>query len=185
MNLSIPFRRNFVSRLLRASIRRAADEQGQSLVETAFSMVLLLALIFAVIEACWGAYSLHYLANAAHDAARYAIVRGGSWGASCDPSGSPGAGYGSSMCTASPQDIANYVASRNFPGISGAAMNVCVEYSSTVPSSPTQKCFANSSPNSAGDIVQVTITYPFSLNIPFINNYTWNFASTSQMVIAQ
>lgn len=185
--MSIPgtFRRNSLSHLLRASVRRLREEQGQQLVETALSMTMLLALIFAVIEASWGAYSMHYLANAAHEAARYAIVRGSSWGAACDGTGTAGSGYGSSMCTASPQDIANFVVNRNFPGISITSSNVCVEYSSTVPASATQACYANSSPNAAGDIVQVTITYPFSFNVPFIGNYTWNFASTSQMVIAQ
>lgn len=179
-------RRKSISHLLRASLRRLREEQGQSLVETALSMILLLALIFAVIEACWGAYSLHYLANAAHEAARYAIVRGGSWkGNPCDGTGAAGSGYGSSMCEASPQDIANFVANRNFPGISIAATNVCVEYSATVPTTATQACYPNSSPDDPGDIVQVTITYPFSFTLPFIGDYTWNFASTSQMLISQ
>jgi len=91
------------------------------------------------------------------------------------------------MCQASPTDIANYVANRDFPGIGIKASDVCVEYfpSSSLPASATQTCNPNSSPNAAGDIVQVTISYPFSIPLPFLANYTWNLISTSQMVIAQ
>ena len=175
------FRRN----PLRASVRRLHEQQGQSLVETALSITVLMILIFGTIEAAWGAYSIHYLANAAHEATRYAIVRGGTWASSCDGSGKAGSGYGSSMCKASPTDIANYVANRDFPGIGITASDVCVEYFSSLPTSATQACYGNSSPNASGDIVQVTITYPFTIPLPFLANHTWHLASTSQMVITQ
>jgi Flp pilus assembly protein TadG len=183
--LSDTTRQIFGRHPLRATVRRLGEQQAQSLVETALSITVLMILIFAAIEAAWGAYSIHYLANAAHEATRYAVVRGGTWNSACDPSGSPGAGYGSSMCQASPTDIENYVANRDFPGIGITASDVCVEYFSSLPTSATQACYANSSPNAAGDIVQVTITYPFSIPLPFLANYTWHLASTSQMVIAQ
>lgn len=151
-------------------------------------MLVMLSLVFGVIELCWGVYSFHYLGNAAHEAARYAIVRGGSWTTSCDGTGSAGSGYGSSQCQASSNDIANYVASRNFPGVNVTASDVCVEYFSSVPSSTSTSCSASSGSgvtNSPGDIVQVTIHYPFAINVPGLPAYTWNLSSTSQMVIAQ
>lgn len=171
-------RQLFNSPLLSALRRRARDEQGQSLVEAALSMITLLLLIFAVIESSWAIYSDHYLGNVTHEAARYAIVRGGSWSTACS-------GYGSSMCTASPTDISNYVASRNFPGIQIQATDVCVQYFSSVPSSTSSSCSANSSPNAPGNIVQVTINYPFTLAVPLLPPITWQLSSTSQMVIAQ
>lgn len=170
---------------LRTSVRSLCEQQGQSLVETALSITVLMILIFAVIEAAWGAYSIHYLANAAHEATRYAIVRGGSWTPKCDGTGTAGSGYSSSMCKASPSDIANYVANRDFPGIGITASDVCVEYFSSLPSSATQSCTGNSSPSAPGDIVQVTITYPFTIPLPFLPNHTWHLMSTSQMVITQ
>src|SRR6185437_15462664 len=182
---SATFRQMFGLLRLRASIRRLREQQGQSLVETALSITVLMILIFGAIEAAWGAYSIHYLANAAHEATRYAIVRGGTWASSCDGSGKAGSGYGSSMCKASATDIANYVANRDFPGIGITASDVCVEYFSSLPTSATQACYGNSSPNGAGDIVQVTITYPFSIPLPFLANYTWHLVSTSQMVITE
>jgi hypothetical protein len=140
--------------------------------------------IFGVIQVSMAVYSFHYLANAAHEGARYAIVRGGTWIQPCDGSGTAGTGYGSSLCQASPSDIANYIASRNFPGLHITAADVCVQYFSSVPSSASTTCSANSSPNSPGDIVQVTITYPFTLSVPGLPAYTINMSSTSQMAIA-
>ena len=144
-------------------------------------MLVLIGLVFGVIEGCMAIYSYHYLANAAHETARYAIVRGGDWGTSCTD-------YTGSQCTASTTDIANYVASRNFPGINIAASDVCVEYLSTVPTSTSTSCSNGtgaSTYNRTGDVVQVTITYPFSFALPGIGNYNWHLTSTSQMVIAQ
>lgn len=151
-------------------------------------MLVMLSLVFGVIEVCWAVYSFHYLGNAAHEAARYAIVRGGSWAQACDGTGSAGSGYGSSQCQASSNDIANFVASRNFPGINLTADDVCVTYYSSVPSTASQNCTASSGSsvaNAPGDIVQVTITYPFQLAIPGFGDRTWHMMSTAQMVIAQ
>jgi Flp pilus assembly protein TadG len=109
----ITSRFQFKSRLLHVLRSHAHAEQGQTLVETAISMLVMLSLVFGVIEVCWAVYSFHYLGNAAHEAARYAIVRGGSWTGTCDGTGSAGSGYSSSQCQASPTDIANFVASRD------------------------------------------------------------------------
>jgi Flp pilus assembly protein TadG len=147
-------------------------------------MIVLLMLIFGVIQVSWAVYSYHLIANAAHEGARYAIVRGSSWGANCDGSGAAGSGWNSSKCTASTTDIANYVASRSLPGVSIAASNVCVQYSTSVPVSAPTSCTANGTPNGRNNVVQVTVAYPFALNVIWWSR-TISLSSTSQMVIAQ
>lgn len=167
--------------MFRALTRRAQDEAGVALVETALTMLVLIGLVFAVIQSCIAIYSYHYLANASHEAARYAIVRGGDWGRSCTD-------YTDSQCTASTDDVANYVQSRDFPGINITANQVFVQYFSTMQSSVSTGCPGTNSATTndkTGDIVQVTICYPFTFGLPGIGNYTWNLASTSQMIIAQ
>lgn len=168
--------------------RLIRDEQGGSLVDTAISFLILLTLIFGVIEGAFAVYSYHYLANAAHEGTRYAIVRGGSWGFSCDGTGSLGSGYNTSGCTANVNDVKNFVASRNFPGLNVTAAEVCVQYSSSTPASTVTPCItssATSTDNVRGDIVQVTIAYPFVLGIPGLPTRTIWMTSTSQMAIAQ
>ncbi len=163
------------------------NDWGATMVETAISISTLLILIFAVIEASMTVYSFHFVANAAHEATRYAIVRGASWSTSCDGTGTAGSGYGTSMCQASTADVANYVANRNFPGINITAADVCVQYSATVPASSSETCSngSGSTNNAPGDIVQVTVSYPFTINIPFLPALTVPMSSTSQMAIAQ
>lgn len=180
--------RLFRSPQLKAWWRALCEDEGSEIAEVWMSFLMMMCLIFCVIEACLAVYSFHYLGNASHEAARYAMVRGSSWSSTCDGSGSAGSGYGSSMCTASTQDIANYVANRNFPGISITASDVCVEYYSSIPSSASQNCVTSTGStlaNAPGDVVQVTITYPFTLNMPLLPTYTWHLMSTSQMVISQ
>jgi Flp pilus assembly protein TadG len=160
------------------------------MVETAVSMLVMLMLFFGVVEASLAIYSFEYIASAAHAATRYAIVRGGTWTSSCDGISSPGSGYGSSMCTASTSDVQNYVVqhSTDFPDIKITTSDVCVEYRSSVPSSASSNCTTSTGSttwNSLGDIVQVTIVYPFTINLPGLPNYSFSLSSTSQMVIAQ
>jgi Flp pilus assembly protein TadG len=180
LNHSGTFRLKSGSPLLKSLRRAARDEQGSQLVETALTMLVLIGLIFAVIQGSMAVYSYHYLANAAHEAARYAIVRGGDWGVSCSS-------YSSSQCTASATDIKNFVANRGFPGINLTASEVHVSYFSSVPNSVSMTCTdqGTSTYNSTGNIVQVTICYPYSFALPGIGSYSYSLASTSQMVIAQ
>lgn len=180
-------RLNFNSLLLKILRRAARDERGSQLVETALTMLVMMGLLLAVIQGSMAVYSYHYLANAAHEAARYAIVRGGDWGTSCDGTGTAGSGYGSSQCTASPTDIKNYIASRGFPGINVTASNVHVSYFKSLPTSVSTSCTdgSDTTDNITGNIVQVTICYPYSFSLPVIGTYTYNLGSTSQMAIAQ
>jgi Flp pilus assembly protein TadG len=182
------FRPTLYTLLPNAFRRGARDERGSTVVETALSLGLLSMLIFGVFETCLAVYSYHFLANAAHEGARYAIVRGARWSVGCDGGGNAGSGYASAMCTASTADIANYVVQRSFPGILLTASNVCVEYLGPTPGSATTTCDAgNSIPadNAPGDIVQVTVSYPFTLNVPGLPAKRFTMSSTSQMVIAE
>lgn len=176
------FRRLFNSSLLKPFRRFAREERGQSVVEGALSLMMLMMLIFGVIETSWAIYSDHYVANVAHEAARFAMVRGGGWTSACDGTGTQ------SMCVATTDDVRNFVANRNFPGITITAAEVHVQYFATLPSSTSQSCSADSTgtlANAAGDAVQVTICHPFTLTVPLIPAITWQLTSTSQMVIAQ
>ena len=152
--------------LLNALRRSVRDDSGSALVEAGISMIVLLMLIFGVIQVSWAVYSYHLIANAAHEGARYAIVRGGSWTPSCDGTGAAGSGWNSSQCAASTADIANYVASRSLPGVGIVPSNVCVRYSTSVSTSAPTSCTPNTSPNGRNNVVQVTSTI-LSFSISF------------------
>jgi Flp pilus assembly protein TadG len=58
--------------------RLGIDETGSSLVEFALSSTVLLMAIFGVLDCSCALYADHYVANAAREATRYAMVRGSS-----------------------------------------------------------------------------------------------------------
>jgi Flp pilus assembly protein TadG len=51
-------------------------EEGATLVEAAVGLVVLLALFIAILQICLALYASHFVADAAREGSRYAIVRG-------------------------------------------------------------------------------------------------------------
>lgn len=146
-------------------------EEGQTLLESALSITLLLLLLFGAIEMGMILNTYHTLSYAARLGSRYAIVRG------ADCSGLSGG------CPAGVDDISAYVKSAPFVGIDGSQLTV-----STIWSGPPQlsgSC-AYSPCNHPGDQVTVTVSYPFSaFSLPFVPALTGSMHSSSTMVISQ
>lgn len=183
--------------LLRRVGRRARSENGGTLVETAFCLTLLLILITGIIEVSWALLSYHYVADAAREGARYAMVRGSDWIATpylttntCDNDVSSGPGYAWSGCTANAGDVENYVASLGLGPTPITASDVCVEFltAAAVGSAAPTTCTSSSASTvvpAGGSVVEVQITYPFKFGVPGFPEYTYNLKSISEMVIAQ
>jgi Flp pilus assembly protein TadG len=144
-------------------------EQGSALVETAISLAILLTFLFGVIEVSLMLYTYHFIAEAAREGTRYAIVRG----STC--TGFP------SACPAADTDVENYVEGLGFPGIDSTKMQVTASYA---PYPSTKTCSPSSLCNNAGNMVTVTVTYAFPFSIPFVPANTVNMSSTSAMIIA-
>lgn len=138
------------------------DEHGQSMVETALSLSLLLTMLFGAMAGGYMLYTYHYLSYAARVGNRYAIVRG----SSCD--GSNGMPDCPDVTSA---QVSAYVKSVHYAGIDPTRLTITVTW-----------------PNSTddpGNPVKVRASYPFPLTIPFLNPRTINMHSTSQMIISQ
>jgi Flp pilus assembly protein TadG len=161
--------------------RHARDERGSAIVETALSILMLMTFIFAVMEACLGAYTFHFISEAAREATRYAIVRGSTFTTNCS---APGYANCIAQGGANTGDIATYVQNLSFPGIDPTKMQVNTTWlnsDGTACTSPpsTLPC------KDPGNQVQVTIRYDFPISLPFVSVNTWTMRSTSQMVISQ
>lgn len=162
--------------------RRLGSESGGTLVETAISLSLLFLLVFGILEGSLAVYSYHYLSHAARQGARYAMVRGASWGSAC-------ADYTGAGCTASSDQITQYVQNLGFPGIDESKITVTVQCAASSGAGFGSLGSYGSSCNAAGSEVQVTVSYPFSVPIAGVNgscNTPAKFcmATTSEMVIA-
>lgn len=161
--------------------RTLRGEEGANLVEMALASAVLFAMLFGVFEMTLAFYSYHFVAEAAREATRWAIVRGSE---SC--TNTPNL----QNCNASGSDIQTYVQTLGYPGINSGALTATTTFlcggipTSTGATWSTGGC-SSGAPNAPGNQVQVTVTYPFPLSIPFWQSTTLNVSSTSTMVIAQ
>ena len=182
MKIRMPVTRGifFLRGRLRTPWNAAADEQGNSLVEMAIGISLFLMLLIGIIEMSLALYTYNYVSDAAREGSRWAIVRG----AECSTN-TPGLDH----CNASLSDVRTYVQSLAYPGINSSNLTVTATWlqPSSPPGATWSSCISTASVpcNQQGYEVQVTVSYPFPLNIPFWQNTTLTVGSTSSMVIAQ
>lgn len=159
-----------------ALFKLAAQDSGSESVEFALSVSLWMGAAFMVMYVSFALYAAHFVANAAEEAGRYAMVRGSSWnGASCSQTW-----FG---CTATSDDVSNYVVRELPPGMSSANLSVKALWPGTTGSGTT--CNSQDGANSPNCVVTVTVTYQFKFPVPFFNQNTLPLKSTSTMTISQ
>src|ERR1700722_12356327 len=89
---------------------RLRGEEGSALVEFAISSTVLFLCLFGILGLCGALYTYNFVVDAAHEATRYAIVRG----SSC--SGLTNCPLSSNATTAS-ATLQTYVQTLGYPGI--------------------------------------------------------------------
>lgn len=137
------------------------DEQGNSLIEAALSLAILLSVLFGILEACLGMYFYNFTCESARLATRFAIVRG----STC-------VGL-SGGCPAISSDIDSYVRNLKYPAIDvsqGGPLSV-----TTTPEGPFIP----------GQPVTVRVQYIANLPVPFTPGINVTLSSTSQEVVSQ
>jgi Flp pilus assembly protein TadG len=148
------------------------EDSGQTLVEFAITITVLLTAVFTLIEICLALYTYSTISECACEGTRYAIVRG----STCVTAGSSGAG---ASCTASAAAVNSYVSSLAYPNVGGGSMTVTTKFSAD------GSTFTTSVNNVPNDIVQVQVSYPFLVRLPFVPRNTFTLRAQSQMTIIQ
>ena len=153
------------------------SESGAALVEFALAASLILCLFFGVIQFGYALYTYQYVNELARALTRYAIVRGNECG-----DGMPNCGFTDANTTLKAHAQSSY----SYPGINTTKLTVTSTWyaPSTTGVNPTWSVCASAC-NAPGDMVKVTVTYPFLLNIPFWSGTTLQVKSSSMMVISQ
>ena len=144
-------------------MKRLRGEEGATLVEFALCSSILLMFLFGIFGVCTALYSYNFVSDAAHEATRYALVRG----SACT---------GFTDCNVTSAQIQTYVRSLQYPAIVPSNLTAAATWSG-----------ASSPSNAPGNIVSVTVTYTYPLIIPFWpqSGRILNLSSTSQMTISQ
>ena len=149
-------------------------QRGNSLVEHALVLAVLLAVMFGIFDFGRVLYTYNFVSNAAREATRWASVRG----------------YGCNntvpaVCTpATPTDIENYV--KNIPttmGLDPGNIKFVPPPTWVAPPNNSPACAAHS--NNPGCIVRVTVEYDYSFFMPLMPSSQVKLTSTSEMVITQ
>jgi len=152
-------------RALRPLARLCQAESGNASVEVAMSAGVLFLTLMGMMNMSQGVYAYHYVAEAAREGTRYAIVHGNVSG---------------SVATA--DTIQTYVRGLAYPGIKSSSMAVTTTwagYPSGVVCGPSTTC------NNPGNMVTVKASYSFPVTIPMIATKTLTMTSTSSMIISQ
>lgn len=153
------------------------DESGAEIVEFSLCVCIWIACVFSIFYGSFALYAAHFVANAAEDGARYAMVRGSTWnGTSCTTTSTL-------ECTATSTDISNYVASSLTPGLSSSKLTVSATWPGTTSTGTT--CDNQNGNDSPNCLVSVQVNYSFSFPLPFLTQNTIPLKSISQVTISQ
>jgi Flp pilus assembly protein TadG len=179
--------RQCLSRLHNAGTRAARNDVGGTVVEMALSSLILFATFFAVFEVTMACYTYNAVSQAARETASWGVFRG----SKCSTY-TPG----QSHCGASQTDLQNYaISSTPLNWSQCTTANPCLTASwmkaSTVTDSTTHltstswaTCTGGCSPD-PGNLLLVTINYPYALTFPVVKTFNINLTSTSQVVVSQ
>ena len=146
--------------------------RGSTLVEFAFLIPILFALVFGIIDFGRALYSYHFVSNAAREATRWASVRGR------DCTGLSGCPPG-----AAATDVSSYVTSIAPMGIDTSPSKLSVTTNWVMPPNNLPICTAY--PTNPGCAVQVQVSYQFKFILPFLPSSGYRMTSTSEMIISQ
>lgn len=165
--------------------KSVCDDEGATLVETAISSVVLIALLFGFFQLSMALYSYHFVSEAAREASRFAMVRGSQCpininASYCSP-------YAASTKGAQSSDISNYVNSLGYPF--AGKLSATTTWLTKAQDSNGYDIWTTCSGSNCNDPfdheVQVTVSYAYPLVVPFLQPITINMSSKSAMVISQ
>jgi Flp pilus assembly protein TadG len=160
-------------------------------------MTVFMAFFFGLIQFCYGLYAYNYVGEAAREASRFAMVRGSTCSADLNSNSfcSPYSGNTGST-GADSTDVTTFVKNLGFPGMQKSNVSVTTNWyivtstlnanGTTTHSWSTTACSAGPPTcNTPGNSVQVTVTYPVAVGIPFLGKFNIPVKSTSQMIMVQ
>jgi Flp pilus assembly protein TadG len=137
--------------------RRKCPQRGSAVLEFAVAFTTLFTFLFAIMDLSRALYSYHFIADAAREGTRYAMVRGSSctsW---------------TTACPASASDIQTYL--KSVPaGINPASITVTTTWTPN---------------NNPGSVVNVQVQYSFQPIFPLVPKGALVMTSSSQVVISQ
>jgi Flp pilus assembly protein TadG len=176
--------KKFSGRLRKAAEKFVRNDAGGTIVEMAISSLILFSMVFAVFEVTMACYTYNAVSEASRESARWGMVRG----SKCSTYT-----VNQDHCGASSDDIQNYaISSTRIDWSKCTKAKPCVVATwmkgTTVSGSSTSTTWATCNGGCSadpGNLLVVTITYPYALTFPMVKTFNINLTSTSQVVVSQ
>jgi len=175
--------RQLFKKLSAAGKRLARNESGSALVEIAMASAITLATFVGLFQVTMACYTYNAVSEITRETTRWAAVRGSTCHLNTPTLDN---------CPATTANIQNYA--KTFGAINWSqctTSNPCVTVSyktattTTTPTATTTWATCASNCGAPGDMIVIKMTYPYSFNIPFVNQFSLNLTSTSEMIVAQ
>ena len=165
---------------IRARVRRAIrDERGEQLIEYALCSMVFMTLALGICDVSRAMCAYNFVTHGAQQGARWATLRGASWGSACSTSAPPSFSD-KFACTASSTDVQNYV--KGLSAFNPSNITVSTTWPATTPGC-SSSCTVCSTANNQGCFVKVKVTYKFKFLVPFFKQNFVNFTASSVKVI--
>lgn len=132
------------------------DEDGTELVEFSMAATFFFLLFFGVISFCQVIYACNFIETAAQMGARYEMVRGADWASACSAVGQPACNDTATSF------VKTYIQNMPHPGLTTANITVTPNWLATMGDGTACPQYTR------GCQVQVTVSYSYTLNIPFV-----------------
>lgn len=140
--------------------------------EFALTFIVVMGLLFGVMQICLAFYTYQVVNEYAREGTRYAIVHG----SNCFLANGTTSCYNDTNA-----ELQTVVQNYGYPGITASNVVVTAAYNPA----PGQTACLTTGCKGTGDQVTVTVTYPYTLSVPFIPSKTWTMSSSSTMIISQ
>jgi Flp pilus assembly protein TadG len=151
--------------------------EGATLVEFAISASVLFSMLFGIMELGLLFYAYNFTSEAAREATRWASVRGST---SCTNTPSL------SECNATTAQITSFVRGLGYPGVTSGNISVTTTYlTATTSAGTTTWSSCAGTCNLPQNAVNVKVTYPFPLGVPFVPVTTITVGASSRMIVYQ
>jgi Flp pilus assembly protein TadG len=168
--MTTEFQRSQAGKKVVGSAAAWRRQRGNSLVEHALVITVLLAVMFGIVDCGRALYTYNFVSNAAREATRWASVRGFTCSTLCG--GSPATG----------SDVQTFA--QNVPAGMGLDPAKIVATTSWVaPPNNSPVCTVHD--NNPGCIVKVKVEYDYSFFMPLMPSGQIKMTSTSEMIITQ
>lgn len=164
------FQREVTEQRRRIHLTTRIRERGNSLVEHALVLTVLLTMLFSIIDFGRALYTYHFVSNAAREATRWASVRSQSTNL---PGGAATPGPGG--------NVQAFVSNVSGMGLDPTLVHTTTSF--VAPPNTTPACAPPT--NNPGCVVEVTVKYDYHFFFPFLPSSLVTMTSTSQMVITQ